>query len=48
MPLTKKGKEIMASMVKTYGSAKKAKQVFYGSVNKGTIKGAEYSRRPAK
>lgn len=47
MPLTKKGKEIMASMVKGYG-AKKAKQVFYGSINKGTIKGAEYSRRPAK
>lgn len=47
MPLTKKGKEIMASMVSPYG-AKKAKQVFYGSVNKGTIKGAEYKRRSAK
>ena len=38
MPLNKKGKEIKAAMVKQYG-AKKGKQVFYASENKGTIKG---------
>lgn len=38
MPLNKKGKKIMASMKKTYG-AKKGKQVFYASQNKGSIKG---------
>ena len=39
MPLTAKGAEVMAAMVKTYGSKKKAKRVFYASINKGTIKG---------
>lgn len=47
MPLTKKGKEIMAAMAKQYG-AKKAKSVFYGAKNKGTISGVDYSRRSAK
>jgi hypothetical protein len=36
MPLNKKGRKIMKSMRKTYG-AKKAKQVFYASRNKGVI-----------
>jgi len=40
MPLTKKGKKIKAAMVKQYG-ADKGKQVFYASINKGTVKGAE-------
>jgi hypothetical protein len=40
MPLTKKGKKILSSMTKQYGS-KKAKQVFYASRNKGKIKGVE-------
>lgn len=40
MPLTKKGKKIMTSMTKTYG-AKKAKKVFYASINEGKITGAE-------
>lgn len=39
-PLTPKGKKIMRSMTKTYGE-KKAKQVFYASINEGKIKGAE-------
>lgn len=39
MPLTTKGKEIIASMEKTYDSPEKAKEVFYASENKGTIKG---------
>lgn len=38
MPLTKKGKSIMRSMLEEYGK-KKGKQVFYASANKGTIKG---------
>ena len=38
MPLTHKGSKIQRAMVKQYG-AKKGKQVFYASQNKGTIKG---------
>lgn len=38
MPLTTKGKKIMKNMRKEYGP-KKAKNVFYASANKGTIKG---------
>ena len=38
MPLTEKGKKVMRAMKKKYG-AKKGKQVFYASVNKGTITG---------
>lgn len=38
MSLTKKGKKIITSMKKQYG-AKKGKEVFYASQNKGTIKG---------
>lgn len=40
MPMTEKGKKIMSAMKKQYG-AKKGKQVFYASKNKGTIKGVE-------
>lgn len=39
MPLTEKGKKILANMRKVYKSKKKAKQVLYASKNKGTIKG---------
>ena len=41
MPLSAKGKKILSSMKKTYGDTKKAKSVFYASINKGKIKGAE-------
>lgn len=37
-PLTKKGSKIMKAMKKEYG-AKKGKEVFYASSNKGKIKG---------
>jgi hypothetical protein len=40
MPITSSGKKVMKSMVKSYG-AKKAKEVFYASINKkkkGTAK----------
>ena len=47
MPLTKKGKEIMKSMVAEYGP-KKAKNVFYASANKGRIKGIDYRRTARK
>ena len=48
MPLTAKGKEIMASMVKSYGSVKKAKEVFYSSKNAGKIKGVDRPRKKRK
>ena len=38
MPLTKKGKEILANMKREYGSAK-GTEVFYASLNAGKIKG---------
>jgi hypothetical protein len=44
MPLTKKGQKIMSAMKKQYG-AKKGKQVFYASQNKGTIKGTHRKRK---
>jgi hypothetical protein len=40
MPLTTKGKKIKKAMTKTYGK-KKGKKVFYASINKGKIKGAD-------
>jgi hypothetical protein len=40
MPLTSKGREILAGMEKTYGP-EKAKQVLYASKNKGTITGID-------
>ena len=40
MPLTAKGAKIRAEMHAQYG-AKKGESVFYASINKGTIKGAE-------
>jgi len=45
MPLTKKGKSILKSMEKTYGSDKKAKQVFYASANAGKIKGVHKGKK---
>ncbi len=41
MPLNTKGKKIMSAMKGTYGSTKKAKNVFYASKNAGKIKGVE-------
>lgn len=41
MPLTAKGKSVMRSMVETYKSKKKAKQVFYASKNAGKLKGVD-------
>lgn len=40
MPLTKKGTKILKSMQEEYGK-KKGTSVFYASINKGTVKGAE-------
>lgn len=40
MPLTPKGREVMAAMKKEYGD-KKGESVFYASQNKGTLKGVE-------
>ena len=44
MPETSKGKKIKAAMTKQYG-AKKGKQVFYASANKGTIKGVHKGKK---
>ena len=44
MPLTAKGKKVLASMRETYPSEKKATRIFYASINKGRIKGAEVRR----
>lgn len=43
-PLTRKGAKILASMRKQYGQ-KRGTRVFYASINKGTIKGVEPTRR---
>lgn len=40
MPQTKKGKKIMSAMAKQYGP-KKAKRIYFASIVKGRIKGAE-------
>ena len=45
MPLTEKGQKILAAMDKEYG-AKKGKAVFYASINKGKVKGAEGGKKP--
>lgn len=47
MPLTPKGKKIKKAMAKTYGS-KKGEKVFYASINKGTVKGAEKKKGKKK
>lgn len=41
MPLTAKGEEIYANLLKEYGSEKKAKQVLYAGKNKGTFTGID-------
>ena len=43
MPLTSKGQKILANMRKEYGK-KKGTSVFYASINKGRVKGAERGR----
>lgn len=47
MPLTAKGKKILAAMTKHYGP-KKGKQVFYASINDGKITGAEGKSKKKK
>lgn len=47
MPLTKKGKKILAAMKAQYG-AKRGKEVFYAAENKGTIKGTHFTRKGVK
>lgn len=47
MPLTEKGRKIMASMKKEYGG-KKGESVFYASRNKGTISGVDRSKQSGR
>jgi hypothetical protein len=44
MPLTKKGKKIMAAMEAEYGK-EQGQRVFYASANKGKIKGVDFKRK---
>jgi len=44
MPLTPKGKKILARMQKKYGP-KRGKSVFYASANKGSIKGVHKKKK---
>ena len=47
MPLTRKGKDIMQSMQRTYGG-KKGEQVFYATANAGKIEGVEETQELKK
>lgn len=47
MPLTKKGVRIREAMQKYYGEDK-GEDVFYASINKGKIKGAEKKKKEKK
>lgn len=47
MPLSPKGKKVLARMVKTYGKVK-AKQVFYAMINEGKLSGVEQKRKKRK
>lgn len=44
MPLTKKGKKIYKNMQKKYGKAK-GENIFYASINKGTIAGVHKNKK---
>jgi hypothetical protein len=44
MPLTKKGKKIMAAMEAEYGK-EKAQRVFYAMANSGKLKGVDFKRK---
>jgi hypothetical protein len=47
MPLTEKGRKIMANMKGQYG-AEKGERVFYASKNKGVISGVDKERKKKK
>ena len=44
MPLTPKGRKILRAMMREYG-AEKGRQVFYASIRKGVLIGAEAGTR---
>jgi len=44
MPLTAKGRKVLAAMKRQYGP-KKGEQVFYASINAGKLKGVHGKRR---
>jgi hypothetical protein len=47
MPLTKTGREVLASMKKQYG-AKKGKEVFYSSINKGKKGSSKWHKKSVR
>ena len=48
MPLTAKGRKVKKAMLETYGSEKKADEVFYASKNAGKLKGVDKKRKGKK
>jgi len=42
MPLTKKGKTILAALIEEYGDEEKAKEVLYAGENSGRFTGIHY------
>ena len=44
MPLTKTGKKVKRSMMRSYGK-KKGEQVLYAMINKGKLKGAHKAKK---
>jgi hypothetical protein len=47
VPLSDKGKKILAAMKSEYGG-KKGESVFYASINAGKVKGAEKLRKAGR
>jgi hypothetical protein len=47
MPLTEKGQKILAEMKKKYGD-EEGERIFYSSINKGIITGAEHKKDHSK
>jgi len=48
MVLTNKGKKIRRNMRRVYGTKEKGDNVFYASINKGKVKGAERKKKKSK
>jgi len=48
MPLTKKGKKIRRNMRRVYGTKEKGDNVFYASINKGKVEGAERKTKKSR
>ncbi len=45
MPLTSKGKKVLANLKKEYKDKDKAESIFYAMINSGRLTGAEGKKR---